>query len=268
MKPGIYDISNEEYHASIGISRSAIMSFRKSPLHYHWEYILGKREVQASDALLFGNALHTYILEPEKFNDRFYIWKKQNRTTREGKESWQMAQLDAGLRQIIDSEMFESILAMSLSLHSNDLARQLVVDGNYEQSIYWVDEETGLLCKCRPDIWHREGSIPFVGDIKTMRCASIRTFQSDLYSHGYYIQAAMIYEGLKATTGIEYKDFVFIAMEKTAPYPVACYMLDELSLLQGVADFKQSLRDIKLCMDNNDWPSYQNSIVGLPTWAS
>lgn len=267
MNPGIHNITNEQYHASEGISRSAIMSFRKSPFHYHWEYILGNKDKEPTDAMVLGNAMHTFILEPETFNDRFYVWQKQNRTTKEGKESWQIAQLDAGTRQIINSEDFEKIQMMSLSLHSNDLARKLVVEGHYEQSIYWTDEETGLLCKCRPDIWQKDGTIPFIGDLKSIHSADFRTFQNDLYSRGYYIQAAMIYEGLKVTTGIDYKDFVFIAMEKYAPYPVVCYMLDELALMQGIADFKESLRDIKMCMDNDNWPTYQNSIVGLPAWA-
>ena len=34
MGPGIYSISNEDYHNGPAISRSALMEFRKSPYHY------------------------------------------------------------------------------------------------------------------------------------------------------------------------------------------------------------------------------------------
>lgn len=36
--PGIYEIENEDYHNSNGLSRSALLTFRKSPLHYWDEY--------------------------------------------------------------------------------------------------------------------------------------------------------------------------------------------------------------------------------------
>ncbi|MDQ8040096.1 MAG: hypothetical protein REH83_06790, partial [Rickettsiella sp.] len=39
MEPGIYDISNEAYHQGPGISRSALMKFKRSPYHYWYEYI-------------------------------------------------------------------------------------------------------------------------------------------------------------------------------------------------------------------------------------
>ncbi len=264
IKPGIHDISIEAYHSSAGISRSAIMSFRKSPKHYHHEYILGNREQASSDALVFGNALHTYILEPEKFLNEFYIWEKQPRNIKAGKDSWAQAVVDAGNRQIIDSEMMDNILGISRSIKDNQLADGLITGGQYEKSIYWIDEETGLLCKCRPDILHRN----FVGDLKTTRQATFGAFQRSLYDYGYHIQAGMIFEGLRVLTGREYKDFVFITTEKEAPYMNACYQLDEYALAQGIADFHDSLRAMKECMTTNVWPGYPNATMGLPKWVS
>lgn len=264
MESGIHDISIERYHSSLGISRSALMAFRKTPLHYHWEYVLGNKKEQSSEALLFGNALHTHILEPNTFNDRFFVGQKFDRRTKIGKEMFEAQELEAAQtkRQLINADMLQDLQNMAKSVSSNSLANGLISGGNYEKSIYWIDAETGLLCKCRPDILHNN----CVADLKTANCANPKAFQRSLYDYGYHIQAGMMYEGLKAITGREYKDFVFVVVEKEAPYATVCYQLDELALLQGIADFKESLRSIKECIDSDNWPSYENQVITLPPW--
>jgi hypothetical protein len=62
MTPGIYDIENEDYHNSEGLSRSALMKFKISPLHYWSEYKKeGRKKETNTPALILGNAVHTYI---------------------------------------------------------------------------------------------------------------------------------------------------------------------------------------------------------------
>ena len=84
MLPGIYDISNEEYHASEGLSRSAIMELRRSPEHYYAKYVLNKKS-EATDSMIIGNAVHSFILEPNKFSDEFAIMPNIDGRTTEGK---------------------------------------------------------------------------------------------------------------------------------------------------------------------------------------
>ena len=156
--------------------------------------------------------------------------------------------------------MLEEIVKVANAVSSNSIANGLIKDAQYEQSIYWIDEDTGLLCKCRPDILHAN----CVADLKTTKSANSRMFQYSMRDYGYHIQAAMIYEGLKAVTGKEYKDFIFIAVEKEPPYATVCYQLDELALLQGVSDFKSSLQHLKECKAAYSWPSYENQVIGLP----
>lgn len=91
-EPGVYDISIEEYHNGDGISRSKLVAFLKSPLHFWHEALNPNREkvkladiVKKTNALEFGNALHNYVLERNEFFDRYVIMPKINRATKAGK---------------------------------------------------------------------------------------------------------------------------------------------------------------------------------------
>ena len=70
--PGIYSISNEEYHSSSGISRSGIVEFKHCPKKF-WNKYLNPYYIkpEPTKALNFGNAFHTAILEPHEYDNRY-----------------------------------------------------------------------------------------------------------------------------------------------------------------------------------------------------
>ncbi len=87
MEPGIYDISNAEYHADGAISRSAISELRNSPLEY-WHKYLNKDYVKEKPtaAMIFGGLVNTLILEPEDFSANYAVRAKVDGRTAEGKK--------------------------------------------------------------------------------------------------------------------------------------------------------------------------------------
>lgn len=269
MEPGVHDITIEQYHSGPGISRSGLELFRRSPLHYWHKYLNPKKPTEENseittrrDALQFGNAFHTYVLEREEFDKRYMIVDKPNRTSNAGKAAWAETLLQAGNRELICSESFQDLVAMDKAIDRSTTARGLIEDGYYEKSLFWTDKDTGLLCKVRPDIWHNN----MIVDLKTCTNASYREFQRSVYSFGYYIQAAMIHEALYNLHNINMMNFLFIAIEKDAPNAVAVYQLDELAIHRGLEDFHKTLFDMKQCFDNDKWPSYPDSIITLPAY--
>lgn len=64
MKPGIYfDISNEDYHAGDGVSKSQLDMVAKNPALLKWVQAAPEDEEKKS-ALDMGTALHCLLLEP------------------------------------------------------------------------------------------------------------------------------------------------------------------------------------------------------------
>lgn len=85
MKPGIYfDISNEDYHAGDGVSKSQLDMVAKNPALLKWVQAAPEDEEKKS-ALDMGTALHCLLLEPGEFDKRFIVSPKFDRRTKQGK---------------------------------------------------------------------------------------------------------------------------------------------------------------------------------------
>jgi hypothetical protein len=291
FEQGVHDISNEDYHVSEGVSRSAIMEFKKTPFHYWNAYLNPDRPSREknTEATIIGNAFHTIVLEPDKFKNRYVVkmpsaeklekvpllrdvgrdvYDAAKKKHEEGKARQEQAEADFAFlsegKIILSQDSYDVIVSMKKRLLENEQAAALIEGAQYEKSIFWTDPHTGLMCKCRPDIWH----LNMIGDLKTAASAASRDFQRSLYNYGYHIQAGMINEGLRIVHGIDMRDFIYIAQEKDFPHAHAIYKLDELALEQGVVDFKNTLLKIKICYEKNEWPSYPTQIITLPAYAT
>jgi len=269
MKSGVYDISNEEYHSGEGFSRSKLVAFNRSPLHFWHEALNPEKEqeeapliIKQTNAKEYGNALHTYVLEPPKFCEEYYITPKINRATKKGKEEFKEHQEKARGKLLICEEAFKSIAHVMNGLSRHKQALTLLADAQIEKSIYWTDPDTGIQCKVRPDVWHSN----MIVDLKTTVDASQKSFQRSIFQFAYHIQAGMIQEALRVSQGIHMENFVYLAVEKQAPYASAIYMLSPEIVSQGVAEFKNILIGIKECMDSGHWPSYPTAMIDMPSW--
>ena len=68
IAPGIYyDLSNRDYHRDDSISKSGLDLIDENPSQLIWSKN-APRDVEKEKPLDFGTAVHTLLLEPEKFN--------------------------------------------------------------------------------------------------------------------------------------------------------------------------------------------------------
>lgn len=266
--PGVYDITNQEYHASEGISRSGISEFKKSPLHYWDRYLNPKKPPRkTSTAMTIGSAVHTLIMEPEKFEQEFCVFKKVNLSTKAGKEYKKEFEVLSIGKEIIREEDMEKVKEIVDSVHQNELVMPILHEADFEKSIYWTHSATGLTCKARPDIWKRKQKI--ICDVKTTRNASRASFARAIMDGDYHIQAAMQMIGVLEVTGEAIEDYMFLVIPNERPYFPYIYNLDTETIKKGIAEFNDAMKLIKQCYDNNDWHKERNSIqeIGLSEYA-
>jgi len=262
--PGIYDLTNDEYHESAGISRSGIMEFKRSPKHYWYKYLNADYlKKESSKEMIFGSALHCYILEPERFDNEYYITQNWDRRTKEGKSNYAKMLIESAGSILISGDDFDLIQQMAGSIKDDSQAIELITDAQYEKSIYWIDPETQLLCKVRPDILHSN----FIVDLKTTKDASYSAFQRDFYYYGYALQIAMMYEASKHALNVPITNFIDLAIEKTEPYLHAIYPIDEVTIDHGRNEFHFYLKQMKECFEKNEWPGYKLQTLSLPNYA-
>ena len=260
IQPGIYDVTNEDYHNGPGISRTGICEFMKTPLHYWERYINPFRVVSESSTaeMAFGSAFHLYVLENHLFDKYISIVPKVDKRTTAGKAAWAQFQANSFGKTLLEEDDYQHILRMTDRVMSNTTARSLIEGGQNEKSIYYIDAQTGTLCKTRPDVLKTN----FIVDLKTAKCARNISFKWDIKEYGYHIQAGMMCDGVNQVLKSEINDFIFIVVEKEPPYPLAIYPMHPSYIEMGREIYRQKLIEIIECKASNNWPgNYESEII-------
>lgn len=261
--PQIIDgLSNADYHAHPAISKSGLDKIAKSPAHYK-----ASRETkhEDSDALVFGSAFHDYILLPDTFQTDYTVLPPDfNGRTKEGKAMLESIQQSG--KTVLKSEWLTAIEGMAAAIAAHPKASVLLQGGKAEQSIFWTDGDSGIDCRCRPDYLHPGGIIV---DLKSTADAGAEEFARSVAKYRYHVQDAFYSEGYYQATGQWPRGFVFIAVEKTAPYAVACYSLDDDAKAYGRELFRRNLKTLLEAEKSQEWTAYSQEIetLSLPAWA-
>lgn len=270
MKPGIKrNMPNGDYHAAGGISKSGLDLIAQSPLHYWARYLDPRREEkEPTPALRLGTAIHTAVLEPDRFAAEYRVAPNVDRRTKDGKVAWEdfVAACAESNATPISASDHEICARVADQVRRHPTAQMLFDKGSAEQSAFWIDEETGVLCKCRPD-WLTP---QVVVDLKSTVDASPQAFQRSAWSYRYHVQAAWYLDGLAATTGKQRDVFVFAAFEKEPPYACAFYYADEQMIEFGRAEYRRLLRIYAECLNSGKWEGYPMTLQPLtpPAWAA
>lgn len=255
MKPGIYDgMSNAEYHRDEALGSTSLKTLAlKTPAHYQYD----KQHPKFSDAFTLGTAAHSLILEGD--TSSIVVVEAENWLTKAAKEA-KAAALADGKQPLLMKE-WAQVQAMRDSVMDHPLARNAFTGHKAEQSVFW--EEDGLMLKCRPDAW-KPGLIV---DLKTTVDANPNEFGKTAFNYGYFMSAAHYIDGVKAATGEDVK-FVFVNVEKTAPYLVSVTELSDADLNRGRSRLDRAKRIYRECEASGNWPGYPNLITTeLPFWA-
>jgi exodeoxyribonuclease VIII len=264
MKPGIYtadQLSNEEYHAGPGISCTGLKKVFMSPADYKH----GERKT--TPAMFTGSATHSAILEPELF-EKQYVSLPQGKDRRSSEYKALCA--TRGVDNVLVSADSYQISMMQNAVKKNPKARQWLYEepGRNELSVYAKDPVTGVLVRCRFDRLLDRGFSP---DLKTTTDASPDGFSKIIGKFGYAFQAAFYMDVYSWATGQDLEGFGFVAVQKTAPYHVMCYRLDDESIEVGRSQYRSALNKYAECLESGIWNGYdgcdEENLIGLPMWA-
>lgn len=266
MNEGIYyNISNEDYHHGLGISKSQLDLIDESPADFIWhrDAPVDNEKIKALD---FGTALHCLLLEPDKFQKRFRIAPEVNRRTNAGKEQEKefLEMCEKENITPITNEDNRKLSLMKDSAMAHPIARWcLEAKGIAESSIYWKDKDTDILCRCRPDKLIEEHH--WLVDVKST--ADIQKFERSMYEYRYHVQDSFYSDGYKSLTG-EMPVFVFLAVSTAincGRYPVRVFVLDEQAKSVGRITYKQNLFTYAECLKTDEWAGIRT--LSLPSWA-
>jgi len=285
INPGVYDgISNEDYHAGPGISKSGLDLISRSPFHYYSQTLdpdRPPRKVRAGQ--LEGTLAHCAILEPDEFSKRYVVIpedaprrpteaqlnaKKPSEETVAAIAYWNNFNEENAGKTVITLDQYLTAWEQSNSVRNIPDVKELLSAGVAEQSAYWFDE-SGVLCRCRPDWVHPVGkdSVILV-DVKTYSSADPQEFCRQVARKRYHVQDSFYSDGFAAASGKKVIAFVFVTVETEWPYAASASMLDEEGRELGRTLYRSDVAQYAKCIKENSWPGYSTAIelIELPRW--
>lgn len=266
-----YGMPFERYSDERGVANSSITKVLQSPYHYWAANINPDRPPhKPSPAMLAGTLAHTMILERDKFAERYVVRPDGLKLNTKDGKAWAES-VPAGVT-IIDSDDYGNAEQQMRAVFDQqpDIAAMIYAAGSQvEVSAFWTDHETGLACKCRPDVVAVTGGKAVLIDIKTARSVTPRDFSRSICDFGYHRQAAWYSRGFEAASGIEVAQFVFLVVTSAYPFVAAAYVLDDDSLQQGSDECDAALQLLVECRRDNEWPTHMSGVqtIGLPPYA-
>jgi hypothetical protein len=218
--------------------------------------------------MAIGSAVHTHVLELDQWDARYVSAPEGiDRRTKMGKAEWEVFTTASTGRTVLTKADAELVMRMGHAVYSHPAAAMLLgLPGKAETTHMWNDAATGLQCKCRPDWLTDDGSL--IIDLKTTEDASPRAFSRSISQWRYHAQAAWYLDGVEQATGTRPEQFLFICVEKKAPYAVAVYAADADMIAVGAQTAARDLDVLATCKAANAWPGYSDQIepISLPAW--
>lgn len=266
--PGIHaGVPQATYRGWPAVSQSILKEFRRSPMHARHAMLFPDDE--ATPAMIFGEAVHVAILEPERFIERYAVPPKVDKRTTAGKAEWAFWLAEHPACVPLSADEHERCLAVANAVGGHATAAKLLRGkGANEVSALWKDPGTGVVCKARPDRITQFDGWTVVVDVKTTRDASLAGFSTACARYGYHMQAAHYLAGLDVIAPLS-RRFIHIAVEPEPPHGVAIYELDEAALQQGRDEIRLALAQYADCLRDDVWPGYPVAVqpIDLPKWA-
>jgi len=248
-----------EYHNHAAVSRSQLWTlYSKSPLHAK------SSPPKKSKSLDLGKATHIAILEPERLESMVM----KGPLDRRGNKWADLVEYCNAYGKIpLTSGDYDKAFFMRDAAHRLPELQRLTQGGLVEHSGYWIDEETGIECRTRPDIVNEQ--LRLAADVKTSESASEAAFGRSVAEYGYHLQESFIGEGWQKAGGGPIDGFLFIVIEPQYPFVTAIHELVPSAIMEGQAIMRKALNRWKECTDANDWPAYGTGVLqtDIPKWA-
>jgi len=254
----IEDMENAAYHAAEGISNSGLSLIARSPAHYKF-----KPPSEATRSMEMGTAIHTAILEPERFASEYVLLK--NITDRRSSAYKDACKIHSSERVLTGTEA-DKVQGMAESILGNPHAQALIAhsEARKELSVFAQDPETGVTVKCRFDLMTPGKAL----DLKKTQDVRPEAFAKSVANYRYMVQAAFYSDVWEWETGEKLDAFGFLCVEEEMPHASAIYVLDDEAMDYGRKLYRRDLNRYAECVESGHWPSIDSApqVLALPQW--
>jgi hypothetical protein len=193
-----------------------------------------------SPPLRFGNLLHTLVLEPKEYQNKFIVFNPEDRPeptksmASKLNKAWKQSFEERNEGIVISLEQYNNALTMRDKLFKHKEITDILDNSDKEVANSWVDYNTMQNCKGKADIVVNGGDM--LVDLKTTS-KPITEFRKSAYRYSYHRQAAFYLDGFNA------KEFMFIVIETNAPHQIGIFRCSEHFIDQGRDEYVSLLEE-------------------------
>lgn len=290
MMNGIYtDVSISEYHQNkTHISATSIKYIKKSLALWRWMQTNPQEEKLH---LAFGNAFEIALLDKNNFEKFVAIMQTENWVAKALEEKPKLkvpksskcyqAEEEKFIKENegkyilpdVGAQSFEYIAYMLEACHKDAVIQKLIKNTEYQVSLFWTDDQTGVNLKTRPDICKRKKNV--IVNLKTSVDGSPSAFSKDLAKYDYALQAAMEIRGCiesELMSGVD--NYFWLVVEKEPPFNATLYEFDNGDQAYSQDELDFLLSKIKKAKEENLYPGYGDRsdnpygilTAVIPTW--
>lgn len=271
-EPGLYDLTDEEYHADPVPDGSLSASGAKLLLPPNCPALYRYRRDHPENKRVFdlGKAAHKVVLGT---GPDLVVVDADDWRTKAAKQQRDDAYAQ-GKVPILKRD-HEDVQGMADALRRHPVASKLFNgdQGAAEQSVFWRDPEFDVWRRARFD-WLPHGISSqgrlIIPDYKTTEAADQESVMRAVHRYRYHLQAAFYSDAAQAVFGVDRVLFLFVFQERSAPYLINVVELDAHALTAGRDLVHRALAIYAECAANDRWPGYSDDQIGLidlPPWA-
>lgn len=273
-KPGVYQLDDDTYHADPvkGGSLSCTWARKLLPPSCPAKFFYERAHpTPATREMEFGKAAHQQVLGVGPRIEVIDASDWRSSTVR-GEADDMRAE---GVLPLLAKE-YKIVKEMVAALRADRYAAALLnpEHGKPEQSLFWVDAESGVWRRARFD-WLRnrapDGRRTIFCDYKTAKSACPDDIEKAILNYGYHQQVPWYLDGAIALdlAAADEVEMVLIVQEKTPPYVVQVAQIAHSSLRIGRELNRRAIDIYQQCTTAGYWPGYSDEIahVTLPPWA-
>lgn len=269
-QPGVYDLTDEAYHSDPVPGGSLSSTWARKllppscPARFKWDLDHPTPHKKTFD---IGHAAHKLVLGA---GPELVCVDRPRWDTNEVKA--EVAAIRAAGAVPLKADEYAQVHAMADAIRQHPLAAALFnpASGKPEQSLFWVDDESGVWRRCRLD-WlpaTRAGRM-LVADYKSTTSAEPGHLRRTVGTYSYHCQAAWNLDGIVALGLAEEPAFVFVCQEKNPPYLVTVVQVDDVAEQIGRERNRRAIDKYRECQETGHWPGYSDDVelISLPAWA-
>lgn len=234
-------VAEANYRADDGYNQSFLKDVLSVSPSYAYHI---KDNPEETPALLFGTALHAYILENGKFNAKYAVMLECDRRTKEGKAYYENFCVENAGKTVLKHEDYHKILDMNIKAkpyfmfdderivdnEAQFYASAVVVGGKFKGQKLKFKGLLDQISVGQDDV--------IVKDLKSVQ--DISNVSGASYNNGWAVQAALYHDMVDFALRKPVK-FKYIAVGKDKPYDCRQFIVSDEMLIKGRKQYTEAV---------------------------